>query len=155
MAGTIVILEDDEDRTAAMRRLLADHFPEYELRFFDNAPDLIAWVRDATGPVGLFCLDHDLGPNRRRGGRTFDPGTGRDVADFLAAREPACPVLIHSTNTFGAIGMREALREAGWRCRRVVPFGDLEWIEGEWLLRVRKYLRPTASAEAAQEETRQ
>lgn len=128
----IVLLEDDEDRTTVMRAELARLLPNVQLTVFDNAPDMIAWLGENLPSVDLLCLDHDLGPNRRRDGREFDPGIGRDVADFLAGRPPQCPVVIHSTNNIGADGMQFALEDAGWTVARVFPFGDLQWIPRFW-----------------------
>jgi len=132
----IAILEDDERRTVAMREELHQLFPEVESVFFDNAPDMVAWLRDNLRAVCLLCLDHDLGPDRERDGRTFDPGVGRDVVDFLVTQEPRCPVLIHSSNTEAAYGMRFALDDAGWLAERMAPFDDLAWIKAEWSGRV-------------------
>ena len=132
----IAILEDDDRRTAAMRGEIRRLLPEADAVFFDNAPDMVAWLKDTPPAVRLICLDHDLGPNRKRGGREFDPGIGRDVADFLATQEPCCPVLIHSSNTEGAYGMQFTLEEAGWSVERVFPFDDLAWVEAQWSGRV-------------------
>src|SRR3954466_5716017 len=120
MSGIIVVLEDDRRRRGAMRRLLAQDFPGHEARFFTNAPGLIAWLRQGVASVVLYSLDHDLVPDEEGDGPAPDPGTGRDVVDSLVPLPPTCPVLIHSTNSTAALGMREALREAGWRNRRVV-----------------------------------
>jgi hypothetical protein len=30
------------------------------------------------------------------------------------------------------------LRDAGWKTRRVVPFGDVEWIERDWFFAMRR-----------------
>lgn len=45
MANTIVVLEDDADRTASMREVLVTHFASHELVFIDNAPELVEWLR--------------------------------------------------------------------------------------------------------------
>jgi hypothetical protein len=145
MQPAVVVLEDDEDRTAAMRRLLTRDYPRYPVRFFDNAPDLIDWLRQPGVRLALLCLDHDLGPNRRRDGEVFDPGTGRDVVDYLLTWEPACPVIVHSSNGPAAVGMRQALKEAGWVHARVVPLNDLEWVDLAWRAKVRKYLGTPAA----------
>ncbi|MGV3720783.1 MAG: cyclic-phosphate processing receiver domain-containing protein [Actinomycetota bacterium] len=131
-AQYVAVLEDDERRELGMRPLLATLFPEQERAFFDNAPDMLVWLQDHFAEVALFCLDHDLGPNRTRDGEVFDPGCGRDVADYLAAREPICPVVIHTTNSHAAPGMVSVLETAGWRVARVVPFSDLEWLSLAW-----------------------
>jgi hypothetical protein len=107
---------------------------------FDNAPDIIEWLHDHLEETVLICLDHDLGANRLRDGESFDPGTGRDVADYLATRKPVCPVVIHTTNSLAAPGMTRTLEEAGWSWSRVVPYNDLEWVRGEWIGRVAQAL---------------
>jgi hypothetical protein len=129
----IALLEDDERRQEGMRALLADYWPAATLRIFDNARDMNAWLPDPLGAVRLICLDHDLGPNRRRDGEAFDPGCGRDVADLLAAHPPSCPVIIHTTNSYAAPGMVAVLEDAGWSVERVVPFNDLDWLHLVWL----------------------
>jgi hypothetical protein len=147
MHGSIVVLEDDEDRTLAMRQVLEDRFSEFDCTFFDNAPDMIDWLRDYLVSTSLLCLDHDLGPNRQRNGRIFDPGVGRDVVNYLRTCKPKCPVIIHSTNTPAALGMKAALQRAGWQCLRVIPFDDLNWVNTIWRAKVTRYLgKPRHSA---------
>jgi len=86
--------------------------------------------------TALICLDHHLNP---RTGATTDPGTGLDVATFLAGFPPVCPVLIHSSNTERAYSMHNELRFAGWVVDRVGPLGT-HWIETTWLRRARQLL---------------
>jgi hypothetical protein len=115
------------------QELLADTFIEHKGVFFDNAPDMLAWLPEHLAEVSLICLDHDLGPSHIRQGERFEPGTGRDVADFLARTKPCCPVVIHTTNYIAAPGMILALESGGWLVDRVVPFSDLDWLEATWL----------------------
>jgi hypothetical protein len=136
MTDIIAILEDEQRRTEAMRAALRTRLPRAEAVFFDNATDMIAWFKDHLGAVRLICLDHDLGPTSRRGEVIFDPGTGRDVADFLAGRRPCCPVLVHSSNVEAARAMRLLLEEHDWPSERVSPIDDLAWIDVLWLPRV-------------------
>jgi hypothetical protein len=140
MAAFIAILEDDENRHLAMMETLRAAFSDYAVVFLDNAPDMIAWLRAHFSQVAVISLDHDLGPNRDRDGVTFDPGTGRDVADFLATMPPACPVVICTTNSMARPGMEMVLRDAGWTTVSVVPFQDLQWIERDWLPALRTLL---------------
>jgi hypothetical protein len=79
-----------------MCSILADLRLPYEAQFFDNAPDMIAWLEKHLTEVVLISLDHDLGANRQRSGKVFDPGTGRDVVDFLVQHPPGCPVIVHT-----------------------------------------------------------
>ena len=136
MVQVIAILEDDPGRTNAMTEGLVQRLPIAEAIFFDNAPDMVAWLASNLGQVCLLCLDHDLGPNRQRDGRKFDPGIGRDVVDFLVTQPPACAVLVHSANSERAEGMVFALEDAGWFAERVIPVADLAWVKTQWLERV-------------------
>lgn len=142
-ASTIVILEDDPDRTRELCGCLHDRFATHGVVVFDNAPDIIEWLRDHLEEAVLICLDHDLGPNRLRGGEVCDPGTGRDVVDYLADRRPCCPVVIHTTNSLAVPGMTMALEDTGWSWSRVVPYNDLEWVRGEWIGCVAECLKET------------
>ena len=127
MQTTVAILDDEPDRLAAMSPLLQRHFPGLSVETFDNAPDMIAWLKD--------------GPNWHRAGRTFDPGIGRDVVDYLATCEPCCPVVVHTTNSEAAPGMLTALGEAGWTTAQVVPYEDVLWIREVWIDEVIKRLK--------------
>ncbi len=137
----IAVLEDDARRLEAMRRILSEIFPEYAAVFFDNAPDMLAWLHEHLMEVSLLCLDHDLGPSRLRNGERFEPGCGRDVTDFLATRQPCCPVVIHTSNTLAAPGMLMVLEPGGWIAERVIPFDDLAWLERSWLSVLQERLR--------------
>jgi CheY-like chemotaxis protein len=138
MAMKIVILEDNEDRQAAMRRCLEDRFYQFESRFFDDAAAMIAFLEKNLSDTIVISLDHDLEMRSGPKGGTADPGTGRQVADFLAQKSPVCPVIIATTNSAAALGMELTLQEAGWQTRRVLPFNDLEWIPTEWFRSVRR-----------------
>lgn len=142
MATTIAILDDEPERIEAMVQALSRHLPDVATTTFDNAPEMIDWLREHLNRCGVICLDHDLGPNRIRGAGVFDPGTGRDVVDFLATRVPVCPVIIHTTNSLAAPGMEASLQESGWRCSRVVPYDDLTWVGEWWIEEVQKALQP-------------
>lgn len=138
MATKIVILEDNSDRQVVMRACLAAQFARYEARFFDNPTEMIRFLREHLSNTLVISLDHDLDLLPGPDGRCIDPGTGREVADFLAKNEPTCPVIIHTTNGTAAVGMEAVLREAGWKTRRVVPFDDMHWIETAWFSAIRR-----------------
>jgi DNA-binding NarL/FixJ family response regulator len=138
---TIVLLDDDPNRIREMKRCLSAKSPSSDVITFDNAPDLIAWVKLHSANVELFCLDHDLGPNRPRRDEIFDPGTGRDVANFLATLKPTCPVLVHTTNHLAAPGMAMVLEDAGWTHESIAPYNDLQWIRSEWISIVTKLIQ--------------
>jgi len=131
MNKLIAILEDDERRAGWMYQGIAQRFPDLDCIIFDNATDMIAWLKDSLEKVVLMSLDHDLGPNSERDGKTFDPGTGRDVVNFLITQKARFPVIIHTTNHIGGDGMRYALEDAGWTVKRVVPFDEFkeEWVK--------------------------
>src|SRR5262249_52296668 len=66
----------------------------------------------------LIGLDHDLELQPGPDGRCIDTGTGREMADYLASKAPACPVILHTTNAAAAVGMEMVLREAHWETHR-------------------------------------
>jgi hypothetical protein len=136
MRSVIAILEDNDDRTNAMRDCLADKFPFFETVFFRSAATMIDWLRENLPRAICIVLDHDLEPAPADPPGS-DPGTGRDVSDFLLGFRPLCPVVVHSSNVHAAIAMEQDLAEAGWAVERLLPYGDLEWIAAEWLPRVR------------------
>ncbi len=152
MTLKIAILEDNEERQAAMRRCLADRFHRFEAVLFDRPAEMIAWLRTELPNTLLISLDHDfdLLPDPVTGTLT-DPGTGREVADFLSANPPSCPILIHTSNHHAAEGMRRVLGESGWSTQVIAPFDDLEWIEKTWFRAVRDAI--VATAKPRQPET--
>ncbi len=154
--NTIAILDDEPDRLQAMAPILAQRFPDFSVVTFDNAPDINAWFADNLSVCALICLDHDLGPNRKRDGKVFDPGIGRDVANYLATREPVCPVIIHTTNTDARPGMIFVLEDAGWAVSYVSPYEDVLWIREVWADAIGEVLAPFRQrCEAPCSETRQ
>ncbi len=138
MAMKIVILEDNAERQAAMRARLADRFHTYEVRLFDNPAATVRFLQEHLPETLVISLDHDMEVKPGPHGRCTDPGTGREVADYLAGKDPVCPVIIATTNSHAADGMEEVLRNAGWETRRVVPFDDLAWIESDWFPAIRR-----------------
>ena len=135
-AAVVAILEDDPDRTAAMKQALERELPAAEAIFFDNAPDMIEWLGANLGKVCVLSLDHDLGPNRKREGEIFDPGVGRDVVTFLETMPCSCPVIVHSSNSRAGDGMLYALERDGWPAERIYPFQDLAWVDSHWVGRI-------------------
>jgi hypothetical protein len=116
-----------------MLRGLSDSLPEAEVVHFDSAPAIVSWLRGNLHRVTVLSLDHDLGPLREIDGEAFDPGTGRDVTDFLAESPACCPVVVHTSNSHGAASMLTTLELAGWIGHRIVPVNDLAWIKERWL----------------------
>ncbi len=138
MAMKIVILEDNIDRQVAMRACLADRFSTFEVVIFDSSAGTIQYLREHMGETIAVALDHDLELRPDGQGGFIDLGTGREVADYLATREPVCPVIIHTSNTVAEVGMRMVLQEGGWRTKRVVPFDDVQWIATDWFPAMRR-----------------
>jgi hypothetical protein len=138
MDRVVVLLEDDPRRAELMlHAVTALGLPLVQ---FDNAPDMPIWLRESLPNAVLIALDHDLGPSRLRDGERFEPGIGRDVADYLAGCSPTCPILIHSSNSPAAQGMLFCLEGAGWNVTRVYPFDDLAWIERDWEPELRRLI---------------
>ncbi len=133
---TILILEDNDERIAAFRKTVTALGDGFELKVWQDAPSMIAECEAFFPNTALISLDHDLNPMP---GATADPGTGLDVAKFLADFLPACPVLIHSSNTDRAYSMQNELRFSHWVVDRVGPIGT-DWIETSWLRKVREMI---------------
>jgi len=130
----IAILEDEDRRIERMREILTRLYPSHQVVFLETAPDMIAWLGENMTKVVLLSLDNDLGPNQKRDGQVFAPGTGQDVVHVLARHAPVAPVIVHSTNLAAAPEMVTELEAAGWAVHRVQPYGDrdLDWIGESW-----------------------
>src|SRR5205807_834998 len=105
MAMKIVVLEDNRDRREAMTRYLADRLHTFDAVFFESPQPMLAYLREHLGEAICISLDHDMELIADDAGRLSDPGTGREVADFLVTQPPQCPVILHTTNTAAAEGM--------------------------------------------------
>src|ERR1044071_698387 len=136
MKKRILILEDNDERIAAFQKAVASLGDDFELKLWRDAPSMIAQCAEFLPSVALISLDHDLTPLP---GATIDPGTGVDVARFLADHLPACPVVIHSSNTDRVYSMDNELRFANWMTDRVGPIGT-NWIETTWLSTAKRLL---------------
>jgi CheY-like chemotaxis protein len=130
---TVLLLEDNADRIAAFRKAVTVLGEDWRVQVWHDAATMIAECEDFLEQAALISLDHDL---ERQPGAARDPGTGLEVASFLAAYPPICPVIIHSSNADRAWSMHNELRFAGWRVERVGPIGD-DWIHKLWLPRAR------------------
>lgn len=124
----VLILEDDAERVAGFHSALAELGPGYEMRVWRNAHAMISQSGDLLGRTFAVSLDHDLNPVP---GETGDPGTGLDVATWLAQHTPVCPVVVHSSNHERVESMLNEFRLGGWNCVRVAPAGP-RWISGNW-----------------------
>lgn len=79
---------------------VADRFPFIEVVFFDNASTMISFMEsESLSDVVLISLDHDLELIRGENSALIDPGTGDDVAQWLAKQpRPISPIIVHTTN---------------------------------------------------------
>lgn len=150
----ICILEDNRDRQTAMRDCLSERFHQFEAVFFDDAAKTIGHLKSRLSGTILICLDHDLELQANGRGKSIDPGTGRDVVNWLMTQAPTCPVILHSTNTAAVEGMQSALADHGWTTYRVEPWGDLEWIGKTWKGTVRQALLHTARPEVKRKRSK-
>lgn len=139
---TILVLEDNDERIAAFQTAVESLAPPTRLRFWRDAPGFLAEAEGYFDSAAIISLDHDLIPVP---GAKADPGTGLDVARFLADYLPVCPVLIHSSNTDRAWSMYNELRFAGWNAERLGPWIDTQWISGAWRRRVTELLSTNAN----------
>ena len=133
---TILMLEDNAERIDGFHKAVAELAGDFELKVWRDAHSMMAECAEFFPTAWVICLDHDLNPQP---GVTADPGTGVDVARFLADFLPVCPVLIHSTNVDRVYSMMNELRFAGWIVDRVGPLGS-DWIETTWLRRIKELL---------------
>lgn len=149
---TIAILDDDPSRIQAMKESVSRQLPRCREVTFDNAPDMIEWLQKHWMEASILSLDHDLGLERVRNGELFDPGTGRDVVNYLATQTPFCPVLIHTSSGFAAAEMEIVLEGSGWQSSCVTPSIEkhrrlwssenaLMWISDEWIGKVTAALK--------------
>jgi ADP-ribosylglycohydrolase len=134
--NAILILEDNDERLAGFQKAIAALGDGFEMKAWRDAPSMCAECEAFFPSAALISLDHDLNPMP---GAAGDPGTGLEVAEFLAECRPVCPVIIHSTNADRAHSMQNELRFADWIVERVGPIGT-DWIETIWLRKAREFL---------------
>jgi CheY-like chemotaxis protein len=135
-AKLILILEDNEDRIRNLQNAVKSLGESFSTRVWVDSPNMITDLPSVLNQACLISLDHDLNPQPNV---TTDPGTGLEVAEFLAKQPPVCPVLIHSTNHEKAWSMHNELRFANWQVDRVGPIGD-DWVQRLWLPKVKALL---------------
>jgi CheY-like chemotaxis protein len=138
MARKIAILEDNAERRAVMLRCLKDRFYTFDAHFFDEAAGMIRFLEQHLAETLVISLDNDLDLKPGPRGRMLDPGSGLEVAEYLAGKGTVCPVIIHTTNAKAAEAMKNVLHAAGWRTKRIIPFDDMEWIESDWFFAMRR-----------------
>jgi CheY-like chemotaxis protein len=133
---TLLVLEDNAERIAAFEAVLPDLGSDWQMRVWRDAPTMLVECAKYFSETHLISLDHDLNPQP---GTAVDPGTGLEVATFLARHHPICPVIIHSTNSDRAWSMYNELHFAGWTVERFGPIGD-DWFRKIWLPKARELL---------------
>jgi NAD+-processing family protein with receiver domain len=136
----LLMLEDNAERLQRFAAVLRRIDPALPLRVWRNAWTMIREVEPLLPSARLISLDHDLDQEE---GMSGDPGTGWDVAKFLAALAPTCPVIIHTSNGERATWMMGEFELGGWDLHRIPPIGD-DWIERDWRRVVRRLLRRRA-----------
>jgi CheY-like chemotaxis protein len=125
---SILILEDDLIRIDRFKTVLSRFGSGYELKFWQSAKNMIKEFDGYIQTATLISLDHDLAPIEPEG---QDSGDGLDAARFIASHEPACPVIIHTSNISRSEMMAGVLELEGWMVKRVSPIGN-DWIEIDW-----------------------
>jgi hypothetical protein len=133
----LLMLEDDADRVERFTRTFRIVSQVTPLRIWRDAWTMIREMEPLLADTQVISLDHDLEPEE---GSTGDPGTGWDVARFLAALPPVCPVVIHTSNGPRAEWMMGEFELGGWKHYRLPPLG-VDWIERDWRRLIRRLLR--------------
>jgi hypothetical protein len=113
-ARVIAVLEDGRGRVEHMRAACTG----LDLRVFTTAGAFLAWWRRRNEDVALVSLDFHLGPP--------SAGKGIDVARGLALGQPCCPVILHTSDVFGARAMAQVLSASGWTVT-AAPFEGAAW----------------------------
>lgn len=144
----LFVLENDPERVSAMQDALLSEMPSVKATYFDNAPDAVAWLSRNLNAVDLISLDHDLGPEATRDGQPFDPGSGRDIANYLKERTPRCPVILHTDNFFVRPTMQAALDAGKWDHTYVAPGNGNSWVLRQWIPKVREAISASAPTRA-------
>lgn len=123
-----LLLEDDPGRVKRFTNVLNELMPKLQLICWCNAFQMIREADAYLPHTCLISLDHDLYPPAHE---PADAGDGLMVARFLAQRQPACPIIIHSSNADRANMMAGECELAGLTHKPIAPFGH-DWIEVHW-----------------------
>jgi hypothetical protein len=128
----IAILEDCPERVERMSECIKKSSIPFKVVLFSNAFLMIEWLIQNKSNVVLISLDHDLDLIVKNG-ESHDPGTGKDVTNYLFSHEPFCPVIIHTSNYFGRESMKYRLLDKEWAVSIVMPSPEMSWIDSDWL----------------------
>ena len=145
MPPLLLILDDDRERLQRFEAISGRLGGDFKVSTWRDAPSMLAQIDTLVRDAALISLDHDLYPDSAS---DADPGSGRQVAEWLAERRPSCPVIVHSTNTDMAWGMHNALRAAGWTVELVHHINQANWIEELWLPAARRLVESFRTAQA-------
>ena len=96
-----LILEDNLVRMSAFQETAKRFSPPQTFKLWRIAKQMIKELPLFLDHATIISLDHDL---YRHEQNDPEPGTGREVANYLATLKPICPIIIHSTNTDAAWG---------------------------------------------------
>ena len=143
MAKCILVLEDNNDRRAAMETWLADRLHMYEAVLTDDPGECIGFIRKCRDNILAVSLDHDL-HERPDESTTL---TGMIVVDYLVEIPPEFPVLLHTSNRPDGERMRSRLTRSGWSVDWVTPFDDTNWVGLSWYPALKRAIRKTARRE--------
>ena len=144
MRRLLLILDDDRTRLRSFDAVVPLLGEDWVVRAWRDAPTMIAEIEILLDKAQLISLDHDL---YKDSPSDPDPGSGRIIADFLSARDPTCPVIVHSTNTDAAWGMCNELVSGGWKVELVHHLNQPAWIEELWLPIARTLLDASGKAD--------
>jgi hypothetical protein len=112
----LLVPDDDRARLRGFEEIASRLGDDWIVKGWRDAPTMLAEIDRYLDAAGLISL-----------------GSGRLVADYLCKRKPACPVIVHTTNTDAAWGMHNVLRSAGWTVELVHHLSQPKWIEEVWL----------------------
>jgi CheY-like chemotaxis protein len=140
VAKCILVLEDNDDRRAAMEKWLADRLYMYEAVLTDDPGECVTLIGKCRDNILTVSLDHDLHERRDHSTEL----TGMLVVDFLVKMPPEFPVLLHTSNQPDGERMRSRLTRSGWSVDWVTPFDDTNWVGLSWYPALKRAIRKTA-----------
>ncbi|MCZ6564754.1 MAG: hypothetical protein O6852_01255, partial [Gammaproteobacteria bacterium] len=90
-----LVLEDNLNRTESFYEAASLTDTKVSIKVWRIASLMIEELPNYINEASLISLDHDLYKHKDD---DPDPGTGREVANYLSTLVPSCPIIIHSTN---------------------------------------------------------
>jgi hypothetical protein len=82
MPRLLLVLDDDRARLRGFEEIASGLGDDWIVKGWRDAPTMLAEIDQYLDGAGLISLR-----------------SGRVVADYLGKRKPACPVIVHTTNT--------------------------------------------------------